>query len=157
MNARMPAPVASVELVPLRSTQLDAVVRVEQSAYTHPWTRGNFEDSLHSGYHMQTLLQGDDLLGYLVAMRGVDEMHLLNLTVAPAHQCQGWGRYLLEALVAHTRARGVPWLWLEVRASNARALSLYQRHGFARVGERKNYYPANDAAREDAVVMSLKL
>jgi ribosomal-protein-alanine N-acetyltransferase len=48
-------------------------------------------------------------------------------------------------------------LWLEVRATNLRAINVYQRYGFKRVGERKNYYPLQVGQREHAVVMSLQL
>ena len=54
-------------------------------------------------------------------MKGVDEVHLLNITVAPALQRQGWAPLMLEALDGWSRAQGAQWLWLEVRASNERA------------------------------------
>jgi ribosomal-protein-alanine N-acetyltransferase len=84
-------------------------------------------------------------------------VHLLNITVASAHQGQGWGRAMLDALAIWSRAQGAQWLWLEVRAGNARAQRIYERHGYRRVGERRSYYPAGHGRREDAVVMSLKL
>ncbi len=141
----------------LTEAQLDDVLRVEHSAYAHPWSRGNFTDSLKSGYQAQLLLADDTLLGYFVAMKGVDEVHLLNITVAPAWQSQGWGRVMLDALALWARGQGAEWLWLEVRQSNHRAARIYERQGFRRVGERKSYYPAADGLREDAIVMSLKL
>ena len=136
---------------------LDALLAVEQRAYSHPWTRGNFTDALASGYQAQVLMAGDHLLGYFVAMMGVDEVHLLNLTVAPEFQRQGWARVLLEALALWSRGQGAQWLWLEVRASNLRAQQIYLAHGYRRVGERKRYYPADHGQREDAVVISLSL
>ena len=136
---------------------LDALLDVEFSAYSHPWTRGNFTDALTAGYECQLLMAGDHLLGYFVAMLGVDEAHLLNITVAPAYQRQGWARVLLDALALWARGRGAQWLWLEVRASNLRAQQVYEAHGFRRVGERKRYYPAGHGQREDAVVMTLPL
>ncbi|MES2975127.1 MAG: ribosomal protein S18-alanine N-acetyltransferase [Pseudomonadota bacterium] len=142
---------------PLTEAQLDEVLRVEHSAYAHPWSRGNFTDSLKSGYQAQMLLADDTLLGYFVAMKGVDEVHLLNITVAPAWQSQGWGRVMLDALALWARGQGAEWLWLEVRQSNHRAARIYERQGFRRVGERRSYYPAADGLREDAIVMSLKL
>ena len=145
------------EFEPLTEERLDDVVAVERAAYDHPWTRGNFVDSLHSGYQAQVLGANGVLLGYFVAMKGVDEVHLLNLTVAPVHQHQGWGRVMLDALAIWARGQGAQWLWLEVRISNARAQRMYERHGYRRVGERKGYYPAAHGQREDAVVMSLKL
>jgi len=81
----------------LTLARLDAVLAVEQRAYSHPWTRGNFTDALASGYEAQLLMADDHLLGYFVAMMGVDEVHLLNITVTPEYQRQGWARVLLGA------------------------------------------------------------
>jgi ribosomal-protein-alanine N-acetyltransferase len=141
----------------LEPARLDAVLAIEQCCYTHPWTRGNFEDALRSGYHARALMGQDEMLGYYVAMRGVDEVHLLNITVAPAWQGQGWAQVMLDALVLWSRSVGAQWVWLEVRVSNARAISVYEAHGYRRVGLRKGYYPAGHGRREDAVVMSLRL
>ena len=142
---------------PITEPRIDAVLAIEQTAYAHPWTRGNFQDSLRSGYESQLLVADGELLGYFVAMKGVDEVHLLNITVAPAWQGQGWGRVLLDALAIWSRGQGAQWLWLEVRTSNQRALQIYERHGYRRVGLRKGYYPDGPGRREDAIVMSLRL
>jgi ribosomal-protein-alanine N-acetyltransferase len=148
-------------LEPMTAEHVDAVVAVERSAYTHPWTRGNFVDSLAAGYHCQVLTaptpKADTLIGYFVAMKGVGEVHLLNITVAPAFQRQGWAPLMLEAVSGYARSLAAQWLWLEVRASNQRAQDIYTRHGFRRVGQRKGYYPGLLGLREDAVVMSLRL
>ena len=154
-----PAPSSAVEahLEPMTPERLPAVLAVEQSVYSHPWTRGNFTDTLAAGHHALCMLGGDELIGYFVAMPGFEEVHLLNITVAPAHQRQGWALVLLDALVLWSRAQGAQWLWLEVRASNTRAQQIYLKRGFARVGLRKAYYPAGHGLREDAVVMNLRL
>lgn len=136
---------------------LEAVLRVEQQAYAHPWVLANFTDTLASGYQAQLLMAGDSLLGYFVAMKGVDEVHLLNITVAPAYQRQGWAHLMLDALTLWARAQGAEWLWLEVRLGNLRAMRVYESQGFRRVGLRKNYYPDGHGQREHAVVMSLRL
>jgi [ribosomal protein S18]-alanine N-acetyltransferase len=141
---------------PMSELRLDEVVAIERRAYDHPWTRGNFADSLRSGYQAQLLLAGDEIIGYFVAMQGVDEVHLLNITVDPQHQGQGWGRVMLDALALWARSQKAQWLWLEVRISNKRAQQVYTRYGYRRVGERRGYYPAQNG-REDAIVMSYKL
>lgn len=149
---------ARLELLSLQQPgQLDALMAVEQRAYSHPWSRGNFTDSLASGYQIELLLGGDQLIGYFVAMPGVEEAHLLNITVAPEFQQQGWSVVLLDALALWARGRGAQWLWLEVRVSNLRARQVYEKYGFERVGERKRYYPSASAEREDAIVMSYAL
>lgn len=140
-----------------RIDQLDAVVNVEQRAYPHPWTAVNFCDALRCGYQAQLLMADDALLGYFIAMKGVDEVHLLNITVAPEHRGQGWSWVMLDALAVWARGQLAQWLWLEVRVSNERAMHIYETHGYRRVGQRKNYYPSANGTREDAVVMSLRL
>ncbi|WP_310625128.1 ribosomal protein S18-alanine N-acetyltransferase [Limnohabitans sp.] len=146
-----------VRLEPLTEALLDDVLRIENSAYAHPWTRGNFAGSLKSGYQLLALMGGNTLVGYWVAMEGVDEVHLLNITVSPEFQGQGYGVLMLDALSVWARSRQAQWLWLEVRVGNTHAMQVYERYGFRPVGERKNYYSADQGQREHAVVMSFKL
>ena len=149
------------QLLAMQEGDLDEVLLIERAAYEFPWTQGNFIDSLHAGYEMQLLYTPRDpraaVAGYFIAMAGVDEMHLLNLTVRPALEGRGHARFMLDALCAIARQRGAGLLWLEVRLSNARARALYERYGFRSVGLRRRYYPAQEGRREDAVVMSLPL
>ena len=170
-----PAESFEARFEPMTHAWLDQVAHVEQSAYKYPWTRGNFNDSLNAGYQAQILIglpgsprpQGGqrqpELIGYFVVMKGVDETHLLNITVAPTCQLQGWGRLMLDALALWSRGQGAQWLWLEVRTSNSHAKALYARYGFREVGLRKGYYPEGGTSllgmptREDAAVMSLRL
>ena len=145
------------QLLPMTTAHLDAVMAIENAAYAFPWTRGNFVDSLASGCVAQVLYDDGRMLGYLIAMNGVDEMHLLNITVAPPFQHQGNARHMLEALIATCRARRAQQLWLEVRETNLRAHAIYLKRGFVQVGVRKGYYPAPQGKRENALVMSLQL
>ena len=145
-------------LRPMSTAHLDAVLAIEAAAYEFPWSRGNFIDSIAAGYPARVLFgSGSEVLGYVIAMAGVDEMHLLNITVAPAAQGRGHARFLIHALTVLCREHAALKLWLEVRASNARARAMYRRLGFVEVGVRKGYYPAPLAGREDAVVMSLAI
>ena len=136
---------------------LDEVSRVEKRAYTHPWSRGNFSDSLRAGYHAQVLTRDETLVGYHVLMLGAGEAHLLNITVEPEEQGRGLARHMLGQLVRWSRAQGAQSLWLEVRVSNDRARQIYERYGFKSVGLRRNYYPLAPFKREDALIMSLPL
>ena len=145
--------------LPMTVADLDAVMALETSVYPFPWTRGNFVDSLAAGYRAHLLRAAGDsrLLGYCVAMSGVGEMHLLNITVAPAYQRLGHARRLLAALIDECRRAGATRLWLEVRESNAAARLAYARLGFRSMGMRPGYYPASHGRRENAVVMSLDI
>jgi ribosomal-protein-alanine N-acetyltransferase len=140
----------------MTEADLDAVMAVEISAYAHPWSRGNFVDTLRAGHPAWLRLAADDrIAGYAVVLPAGREVHLLNLTVTPALQRQGHARALLDGLVDDARARGAEAVWLEVRASNRRARALYERYGFATVGMRRRYYPTGHGEREDAVLMTL--
>ena len=156
-HKQMLTPETQVQLLNMTEADLEAVVAVEQSAYSHAWTLGNFKDALKAGYVAHRLVAGEHLVGYLVAMQVIDEVHLLNITVAPAFQRQGWARCLMQSLSLWSQAQGANCLWLEVRESNAPALSLYKSFGFQQVGLRKDYYPAGRTTRESAVVMSMPL
>lgn len=140
----------------MRIPDLTEVMAVERQAYPVPWTHGNFVDAVAAGYPAEVLRGPQhELLGYWVAMAGVDEMHLLNITVAPAWQGRGLAVLMLDRLAALCRLQGLSQLWLEVRESNERARQVYLRYGFAAVGRRRAYYPVLQGPREDAVLMSL--
>jgi [ribosomal protein S18]-alanine N-acetyltransferase len=143
-------------LAPMREQDLDEVMAIESAIYTHPWTRGNFADSLRAGYECRALRLGDELLGYFVLMVAAGEAHLLNLSIAAAHQRNGHGSGLLGEAMGLARSQGARSLFLEVRPSNSAAQALYTRFGFRKIAVRRGYYPAH-AGREDALVLNLPL
>jgi ribosomal-protein-alanine N-acetyltransferase len=149
---------ARAHFVPLALADLDTLSAIESSAYEFPWSRGNFIDSLNAGYLARKRVdEGGAWFGYYIAMPGVQELHLLNLTVTPQHQRRGHARAMLDRLVNEGAALGALRIWLEVRVSNERAQQIYRRYGFREVGLRRGYYPAGALARENAIVMSLDL
>ena len=154
--------VERASLRPLAMADLDALMAIEVRCYAWPWSRGNFIDSLAAGHWAQgcwvPVEDGSETLAaYVWAMEGVDELHLLNLTVAPEWQRRGLALRLLEALMKEARRLRCERVFLEVRASNAGALRLYERAGFEAVGIRRGYYPDRPGRREDAIVMRREL
>jgi [ribosomal protein S18]-alanine N-acetyltransferase len=143
-------------LAAMREQDLDQVMAIESAIYSHPWTRGNFADSLRAGYDCRTLKLGGELLGYFVLMVAAGEAHLLNLSIAGAHQRNGHGSWLLGEAMALARKRGARSLFLEVRPSNEAGQALYTRFGFRKIAVRRGYYPAH-AGREDALVLTVPL
>lgn len=144
------------ELAPMREQDLEEVMAIENAIYTHPWTRGNFGDSLRAGYDCRTLRLGSELLGYFVLMVAAGEAHLLNLSIGAPYQRTGHGSLLLREAAALARSLGARSLFLEVRPSNSAAQALYTRFGFRKIAVRRGYYPAH-AGREDALVLTLPL
>ena len=145
-----------LELRPMAEVDLPAVMAIEDAIYAFPWTLGNFRDSVAAGYDCSVYVRDGALIGYAVVMLAADEAHLLNLSIAAGCQRQGYGSRLLRRLCDVARGRGAALMFLEVRPSNLAGLRLYERHGFQRVGRRREYYPAQ-TGREDALILSLPL
>jgi ribosomal-protein-alanine N-acetyltransferase len=143
-------------LAPMREADLDEVMAIENAIYSHPWTRGNFADSLRAGYACMTWRLDGALVGYFVLMAAAGEAHLLNLSIAAPWQRSGQGRALLAEAAGLGRRLGAANIFLEVRPSNLAAQALYRRFGFRKVAVRRDYYPAQ-RGREDALVLSLDL
>lgn len=143
-------------LAVMRDADLAEVLAIESAVYTHPWTRGNFADSLQAGYLCRTWRSGTELVGYFILLVAAGEGHLLNLSVAAARQRQGHGSALLTEVMRLARGRAARQLFLEVRPTNAGAKALYNRFGFLQVGMRTGYYPAH-GGREDALVLTRAL
>jgi ribosomal-protein-alanine acetyltransferase len=94
------------------------------------------------------------LVGFLIGRIVADECEILNMAVSRAHRRMGIGSNLLESALEFSRNAGSARAYLEVRASNAPAISLYARHGFTECGRRAQYY--RDPV-EDAVLLSIGL
>jgi ribosomal-protein-alanine N-acetyltransferase len=141
----------------MTEADLDGVLRIEREVHAHPWTLGNFSDALRSGYECKVYEnEAGEMLGYAVLMLAVDEAELLDIAIGAQHQRQGRGRKLLEEMMVLARRRDMRRMVLEVRASNAAAIGLYRRAGFADIGLRRDYYPA-EHGREDAILMGREL
>jgi ribosomal-protein-alanine N-acetyltransferase len=140
-------------LRPMRREDVPKVITIEREIYPYPWTEGIFFDCLRVGYGCWVLEHNAELAGYGVVTLAAGEAHLLNLSVAREHQGRGLGRTLLRHLIDFIRRLGGEVVFLEVRPSNRAAVQLYESEGFARIGTRHRYYPA-DEGREDAWVFS---
>lgn len=137
-------------------TDLDRVITIEQEVFLFPWTRGNFRDSINSGYHCYVFELEGNVFGYGVMTIYADEAHILTLSIAAGSQGEGWGEKLLQYFISLAKAHHSLSVFLEVRESNFGAARLYERIGFKSIGTRTGYYPAM-GGREDAIVMELKL
>lgn len=140
----------------LEASDLAAAWTLEQRAHAFPWSEQTFASNQGERYLNIKLTLDGRLAGFAIVQVVLDEATLFNLAVDPAWQRQGIGWALLENLQARLIAREVGTLWLEVRASNAPAIALYEKMGFNEVTIRRNYYPTAQG-REDAVIMALPL
>ncbi|MGE6388395.1 ribosomal protein S18-alanine N-acetyltransferase [Pseudomonas sp. NPDC078416] len=139
----------------MTEADLDAVLKIEYAAFSHPWTRGIFIDALKS-YEVWLMFEGSQQVGHGVINVIIDEAHLLNITVKPESQGRGLGLVLLEHLMKRAYEINGRECFLELRDSNRSAYRLYERYGFNEIGRRRDYYPAV-GGREDAIVMACTL
>lgn len=158
MTTDASAPVSALELLPgftldaLLPSDLEAVTVIEAAAQITPWSQRLFADCLSSGYWCQVVRHQQRVVAFQVLSFVLDESHLLNIAVAPALQRRGIARALLQHTLIDVRQRGIRQLFLEVRASNARAQALYLSLGFSHYSDRKNYY-RTASGHEDAWLM----
>lgn len=131
---------------------VDEVAAAEADVSEFPWLAGHYADSLTVGHGAWVCRMGGELVGHLVTMLAVDEAHLLNVVVRRKFQGQGFGARLLQFGLSQAKQQGAERMFLEVRPSNQRAISLYQHLGFRQVGLRRGYYPSAQG-REDALVL----
>src|SRR3989454_5596519 len=123
----------AAELASMRERDLAEVMAIESAVYSHPWSRGNFADSLRAGYECRTLRLGTELVGYFILMVAAGEAHLLNLSIAAAHQRSGPGSALLRDATRLARSLRARHPFLEGRPSNLGAPALFTRCGFPQI------------------------
>ncbi len=155
MSARQLDPQLGIR--PMQEGDLPGVMALENRVYPFPWTLGIFQDCLRVGYCCWVLTLDERIVGYGVMSVVIDESHILNICIDPDWQCRGLGRKLLMRLLKVARQHGADTVFLEVRVGNQAAQSLYRKSGFVEVGQRRNYYPAENNTREDALLLTLEL
>ncbi len=143
-------------LRPMAEDDVPRVAAIERRAYVFPWREPTFYDCLRVGHRCFVLELDGAIVGYGLFSLVFEECHLLNLCIDPDFQGRGLGRLLLRRLCRIAAGSGAERIYLEVRPSNAVALALYRGEGFAEIGRRPRYYPA-ERGREDAIVMEKRL
>lgn len=131
------------------SAMLPALLLIEARCFSDPWQAETVEHLLD---RFTVCLDGEVLVGYIVLSSVLDEGGIDNIAVLPEYRRRGVADLLLLNAVARSRRMGLVTLTLEVRAANTPAIRLYEKHGFVKVGRRRNYYVN---PREDAILMTL--
>ena len=144
----------TVELRPMRWWDIDAVMRMENELFAdESWTESMFwnELSQRDSRHYVVAVDDDEVIGYAgLCAYAPHEAYVQTIGVTKPRQGEGIGTLMLLELIAEADRRGCPRLDLEVRADNATAITLYERHGFHQIGIRRGYYQPSGT---DAVVM----
>jgi ribosomal-protein-alanine N-acetyltransferase len=155
-----PGSVARKDLVRIRrmrTEDLPQVLGIEQKNYNFPWSESIFHDCLQAmNYTCWVCEELDTIVGYSIISMAAGEAHIMNICVDPDVQQQGIGAKMLENMIEQARRKAES-IFLEVRPTNHRAISLYKKRGFNEIGVRKGYYPAQNGEREDAIMLALDL
>ncbi len=139
---------------------VEALVDLELRCHSHPWRASSFREEMGDAARGGVVVlrapyepaeRGRGIVGYYAYQVVADEMHLLNLVVAPELRRSGLGGFLLSEALAQGARRGAEGVYLEVRCSNRAAQALYERFGFLTVAVRPDYYAD---PREDALVLA---
>lgn len=126
---------------PILENDFDRLFEIEQQAHLVPWAKGTLLNSQGERYLNLKLSVENRIVAFAICQFVLDEVTLFNIAVDPAYQGKGYGKQLLQALIAQLQQKQITTLWLEVRASNTTAQKLYFSLGFNEVTVRKNYYP----------------
>ena len=130
------------------------VADIERRNYKYPWTKTIFSDCLSSGYLCTVANFNDKIIGYSVVSTSNYDAQILNLCVDEDSRGLGFGEKIMDLLIEDIKSRDLSEIYLEVRSSNIRAISLYKKKGFELIGVRQNYYMDHNG-REDAKVFFL--
>jgi ribosomal-protein-alanine N-acetyltransferase len=137
---------------PMTEADLGRVYALEKISHPVPWSQASLQRSF-TDHHGFVLLKQEQLVGFAFVQKIVDEAHLLDIVIDPAQRGHGLGRYLLRELIERVFCEGINIWFLEVRASNAAAIAVYQALEFNELGIRRNYYDTA-TGREDALMMA---
>ena len=132
----------------MNESHVSAVAELEKQNFSEPWSENSVRGELTNSLALWLVaLEGDTVVGYVGSQTVLGEADMMNIAVADSHRRRGIARMLVRALIERLDAN---MLTLEVRASNAPAIALYQSEGFAQIGLRKNYYRK---PKEDALIL----
>lgn len=141
-----------IGLTSLTLENLDGVAFIEQVCFSSPWSKDAFLKELENENAVYFCIEDDDtVIGYVGMWNILGEGNINNIAVLPEYRRKGYGKLLLESLIAYGKENNLSFLTLEVRESNQGAISLYRAMGFVEVGRRKKYYERT----EDAILMTL--
>ena len=127
------------------------VAELEKICFSDPWSENSIASELDNQLAFWLVAEeGETVAGYIGSQTVMDETDMMNVAVHPDFRRQGIAEALVNGLVDRLKAMGSHCLTLEVRASNAPAISLYEKLGFSEIGRRKNYYRN---PREDALIL----
>ena len=148
--------ISPISLRPALTTDLAEVEGIEHRSFPAPWPHSALRQELTpSPLRMPLVAEIDDeVVGFLMAWRTSDQLHIINLAVAPEHRRRGVASTLLHAAIAEARRGRMVEVTLEVRPGNAQARAMYQSFGFGEAGVRPGYYADTG---EDALVLTLSL
>lgn len=142
---------SDIRLMPMAEEHVSQIAMLEQVCFSDPWIESSVRSELTNPLSLWLVaLDQNAVVGYIGSQSVLGEADIMNVAVAPDYRRHGIATMLLNALQEELRKNDVYSLTLEVRVSNAAAISLYERVGYACVGKRPGYY---HKPKEDALIL----
>ena len=140
-----------IKIVNMEGVHVPKVAELEKLCFSDPWSENSVAGELNNPLSLWLVaLDGDAVAGYVGSQSVLGESDMMNIAVDPNYRRQGVAAALIEELVLQLKEKGNCCLTLEVRASNAPAVKLYEKLGFTQIGRRPNYYRS---PKEDALIL----
>ena len=141
-----------LKIVRMTVAHIEEIARLEKECFSSPWSEDGLKSELDNNFaRFYVAFLGDKIAGYIGSHNVLGEVYITNVAVFPEFRRVGVGKALVEFLVDEMKGENAEFVTLEVRKTNFNAISLYEKCGFEKVGERRNFY---EKPIEDAILMT---
>lgn len=141
-----------LEIKKMTASHIEEIAKLEKECFSSPWSEDGLKSELDNNFaRFFVAFSGETIAGYIGSHNVLGEVYITNVAVFPEFRRNGMGKALVEFLVNEMEAENAEFVTLEVRKSNQNAISLYEKCGFQKVGERRNFY---EKPIEDAILMT---
>lgn len=159
IESALPKVLEAIEKLPvirtMTSENIKKVAELEKECFSKPWSEKSlWEELINSTARFYTLSNNGELMGYIGANNICNEVYITNVAVGEKYRNNGYGVRLVKYMILQSALEDADFVTLEVRKSNGPAIRLYEKCGFEKVGERKNFY---SNPTEDALLYTLYL
>lgn len=139
----------------MTSAHIEEIARLEKECFSSPWSEDGLKTELENNFaRFYVAFSKGEIVGYIGSHNIIGEVYITNVAVSPEFRRNGVGKTLVEFLIEQMKTEKAEFVTLEVRKSNLNAISLYEKCGFEKVGERRNFY---EKPNEDAILMTIQL
>ena len=136
----------------MTDAHIEEIAKLEKECFSSPWSEDGLKSELDNNFaRFYVAFSDGKIAGYIGSHNILGEVYITNVAVFPEYRRSGVGKALVKFLIDSVKAENAEFVTLEVRKSNLNAISLYEKCGFKKVGERRNFY---EKPIEEAILMT---